>query len=119
MAVVEPGEWPPLAAALFHQHPVLVALNRGETPRHQHVGRSARLQRAADVVAEIDDLRETCGGNIGQHRSPPGNGLCDAPERQAAGSGFTISLLHDLPPRDDDPGQALALLTCNGNGTMS
>ena len=68
VAVVEPCKQSPQARTFLDQYPVLVALNRREAAFHQHVGRALRLQRAADMVAEIDDLGDAQVGNVGQHR---------------------------------------------------
>jgi hypothetical protein len=51
----------------FGQPPVLVAPDRGKAALHQQIGRSPRLERAAEMISETDDLRDAERGNIRKH----------------------------------------------------
>jgi hypothetical protein len=50
------------------QPPVLIAANGGETPLDQEIGGAARFERPADVISEVDDLRDAKRSDIRQHR---------------------------------------------------
>ncbi len=50
------------------QVPVVIAAHRRKVERHQPVGRSRGLERPAQAVPEIDDIRDAEPSDIGKHR---------------------------------------------------
>lgn len=53
---------------LLDQIAVVIATDRRQAKRHQQVCRLAGLERAAEEIAEIDDLIDLLRTNISKHR---------------------------------------------------
>jgi hypothetical protein len=51
----------------LNENAVLVAANGGELPRDQQIGGAGRLQRSADVIAEVRDLGDPEVGDVSEH----------------------------------------------------
>jgi hypothetical protein len=55
-------------SAQLHQPPILVAAGRRKAARHQQIGRARRIERPADMIAQVHHLADAERRDIRQHR---------------------------------------------------